>query len=136
MRRLLPLTLALAVLLPASVSATADDDLLTGGAVPRLEPFTARAVPCGDTSCLDIGWRVRGDIGPRLVWQLTVRDPGGEVVYNGAKGSVRERRVTGLLHPARPPRCGRYRVTLDIEDPDGDNFTRTRTVVRRHLCTS
>lgn len=91
-------------------------------------------MPCGETSCLDIGGRVRGAIGPRLVWRLTVRDPVGTTVYAGERGSERGRRVAGLLHPARPPRCGHYRVTLTIEDPDGDNFTRTRTVVRRRLC--
>jgi hypothetical protein len=134
MRPSLPVVLALAVLLPVPVSAVGGDDLMTGAGIPRLEPFTARAVPCGETSCLDIGWRVRGEIGPRLVWRLTVHDPEGRVVYRGAKGSARGRRVTGLLHPARPPRCGRYRVTLGIEDRDGDNFTRTRTVIRRQLC--
>jgi hypothetical protein len=136
MRRTLSITLALAVLLPASVSAAGDDDLMTGARIPRLEPFTAQAVPCGDTSCLDIGWRVRGAIGPRLVWRLTVHDPAGAVVFDGTRSSERGRRVSGLLHPARPPRCGRYRVRLAIEDPDGDNFTRTRTVVRRRLCSA
>lgn len=135
MRRTLPIVLVLAVLLPASPSS-AGDDVLTGADVPRLEPFTARATPCGATSCLDIGWRVRGAIGPRLVWRLTVRDPRGTVVYDGSRASARGRRVTGLLHPARPPRCGRYRVTLAIEDPDGDHFTRTRTVARRRLCST
>jgi hypothetical protein len=134
MRRTLSIALALAVLLPASVPAAGGADLMTGADIPRLDPFTARAVPCGDTSCLDIGWRVRGAIGPRLVWRLTVRDPRGATIYAGERGSERGRRVAGLLHPARPPRCGRYRVTLTIEDPDGDNFTRTRTVVRHRLC--
>lgn len=136
MRRALPLALALAVLLPVAVAGSAaGDDLMTGAEIPRLEPFTVQAVPCGETSCLDIAWRVRGEIGPRLIWRLTVVAPDGTVVYRGTKRSARDRRVTGLLHPAHPPRCGRYRVTVGIEDSDGDNFARTRTVVRRRLCT-
>ncbi len=125
--------MVLGTLEAVAVSAT-DTVVLTGGDIPRLAPFTARAVNCGNTSCLDITWRVRGAIGPRLRWQLSVLRPDGVAAYRGSRLSTRGRRVTGLLHPTRPPQCGPYRITLSVEDRDGDRFEETRIVVRRHRC--
>ncbi len=128
-------TAAAAVALAAGAApGLAADGVLTGGAIPRLDPFTARAVPCGDTSCLDISWRVRGELGPRLRWHLTVTRPGGAVVYAGTGTSARGRRVSGLLHPSEAPVCGRHRVALSVVDPDGDHIEGALTVVRRTRC--
>ncbi|MGD9572112.1 MAG: hypothetical protein AB7V62_09525 [Thermoleophilia bacterium] len=138
MRRTRPALLAAAAaaaaLAAGAVPAAGADGVLTGGAIPRLEPFTARAVPCGGTSCLDIAWRVRGEIGPRLRWHLTVTRPGGDVVYAGGGRSARGRRVSGLLRPSEPPVCGRHRVSLTVVDAGGDHIEGAVTAIRRTRC--
>lgn len=134
-RPLLTMGLLAATALAAPAAASAVDGVvIAGGDIPRAEPFTARAVACGDTSCLDIAWRVRGAIGPALRWHLMVQRPGGAVVYRGSGASSRGRRVSGLLRPSTPPRCGRHVVTLVVSDADGDHLEQTRTVVRRARC--
>ncbi len=134
MRRIL-ITAALLLSAMAPVGGTGEPSrVLTGDAVPRLEPFSVHAVNCAGTSCLDIAWRVRGEIGPRLRWQMTVLGPDGVAVYRGSGSSTRGRQVSGRLYPARRPRCGPYRVTLLVRDRDGDHFAEVRTGVRRHRC--
>ena len=125
---------ALAALAPAAPAA--EPVVLTGGAIPRIAPFTAGAVPCQATSCLAIAFRVRGEIGPRLTWGLTVLRPDGLPVYEGAGATRRGRLVRGLLEPASRPRCGRYLVALRVEDRDGYHVDATRTAVRRRACVS
>ena len=44
------------------------------------------------------------------------------------------KRVTGRLVPAERPPCGRYRVSVTVEDAAGYHFDDTRTVVRRTGC--
>ena len=108
--------------------------MLAGAAIPRIAPFTAEAVPCGATSCLRIAFRARGAIGPRLVWHLTVVRPDGAAAYDGTGRTRRGRRVDGLLEPATPPPCGRYRLLLRVTAPGGDHVDAARTVVRRRAC--
>lgn len=112
----------------------ADDQLLVGDAIPRLEPFTARTIHCGSQSCLDIRWRTRGQIGPALRWDLTVVRPDGRAVYRGSGRSRVGKTVSGVLHPSTPPLCGRYRVMLRVEDPTLASISEEREVVRRHRC--
>ena len=134
-RRTLPLLVAIAATSLAPAAATAAGPVVVAGAaIPRIEPFTAAAVPCGATSCLHIVFRVRGDIGPRLTWHLTVLRPDGAAVYDGAGATRRGRRTDGRLEPATPPPCGRYRVLLRVADRDGDHIDAARTVVRRRGC--
>jgi hypothetical protein len=133
MRRVLVIAIGLAALAPG-VGSGADAGFVAGGAMPRIEPLTVRAVACGEQSCLDIAWRVRGEIGPALRWHLLVQRSDGAVVYRGSGASARGRRVSGLLRPSTPPRCGRHLVTLLVEDRDGDHLEETRAVVRRTRC--
>jgi hypothetical protein len=134
MRRAFVTALVVGALAPAG-GAGADGGVIAGGAIPRVEPFVARAVPCGErSSCLDITWRVRGALGPRLRWDLTVLRPDGLAVFRGAGRSSRGRRVSGRLWPSSRPRCGRYRVLLRVEDPRGDHIEESRTAVRRQRC--
>lgn len=133
MRLVVPFLVAAAAIVPSA--ALADEPVvLTGAEIPRIEPFTAEAVPCGATSCLRIAFRARGEIGPRLVWRLTVLRPDGAAAYDGTGRTRRGRRVDGLLEPATPPPCGRYRVLLRVTAPAGDHVDATRTVVRRRAC--
>ena len=118
---------------PASAPA-GEPVVLAGAAIPRIEPFTAAAVPCGDTSCLRIAFRARGAIGPRLVWHLTVLRPDGRAAYDGTGRTRRGHRVDGLLQPSAPPPCGRYRVLLRVTAPGGDHVDAARTVARRRGC--
>jgi hypothetical protein len=134
-RRSIPLHLLLAAAASLPSAAAADEPtVLAGAAIPRIEPFTASAVPCGATSCLRIVFRARGAIGPRLVWRLTVLRPDGAAAYDGAGRTRRGRRVAGLLEPATPPPCGRYRVLLRVTAPGGDHVVAARTAVRRTGC--
>jgi hypothetical protein len=129
--------LVMAILVAAFAApgaGSAADAVVVGGAIPRIEPFTARAVACGERSCLDIAFRVRGGLGPRLVWRMTVLRPDGVAVYRGAGRTARGRRVAGRLWPSTPPRCGRYRVLLRVEDRRGDHLLGTRNAVRRTRC--
>ena len=91
---------------------------------------------CGDTSCLDISWPARGNMIARACgWHVTVLSPGRVTTSTGGlAASMRGRRVSGLLHPARRPRCGPYRVTLLVRDREGDHFAQERTGARRHRC--
>jgi hypothetical protein len=132
-RRIVPILLAAAALAPSAASA-GEPVVLAGAAIPRIEPFTAAAVPCGPTSCLRIAFRARGEIGPRLVWRLTVVRPDGRAAYDGAGRTRRGRRVEGILEPATPPPCGRYRVLLRVTAPGGDHVDAARSVVRRRAC--
>ncbi len=137
MRRALTPLLALAAVaagLAPAAAAAGEPVVLAGAAIPRIEPFTATAVPCRDTSCLRIVFRVRGDIGPRLRWRLTVIRPDGAVAYDGEGRVRRGRRVDGRLEPATPPACARPRVLLTVEDADGDHIDAARTGVRRRGC--
>lgn len=135
MRRIVPLLLVLAAASWLPAAASADEPVvLAGAAIPRIDPFTADAVPCGTTSCLRIAFRARGEIGPRLVWRLTVVRPDGRAAYDGAGRTRRGRRVQGLLEPATPPPCGRYRVLLRVTAASGDHVDATRSVVRRRGC--
>ena len=122
-----------AAALPASAPA-GEPVVLAGAEIPRIEPFTAAAVPCGDTSCLRIAFRARGAIGPRLVWHLTVLRPDGRAAYDGTGRTRRGHRVDGLLEPSAPPPCGRYRVLLRVTAPGGDHVDAARTVARRRGC--
>lgn len=133
MRRALVTGLVIAALGPATATA-ADAGVLAGGAIPRLDPFTVTVVPCGERSCLDITWRARGALGPRLVWDMTVLRPDGAAVFRGSGRTARGRRVSGLLHPSTPPPCGRYRVAVRVEDARGDHIEEMRTAVRRERC--
>jgi hypothetical protein len=134
-RRALPLLAAVAaVALAPAAAPAAGEVVVAGAAIPRIEPFTAAAVPCGPTSCLRIVFRVRGDIGPRVTWHLTVLRPDGAAVYDGSGATRPGRRVDGRLEPATPPPCGRYRVRLRVTDRDGDHIDAARTVARRRGC--
>ncbi|HMO00083.1 MAG TPA: hypothetical protein PKD59_11775 [Miltoncostaeaceae bacterium] len=136
MRPIVPLILAVAAVaaLPAAAAADAGSAVLAGAAIPRIEPFTAGAVPCGATSCLRVEFRARGDIGPRLVWHLTVVRPDGAAAYDGTGRTRRGRRVDGLLEPSSPPPCGRYRLLLRVTAPGGDHVDASRIVIRRRGC--
>jgi hypothetical protein len=138
MRRIVPLlVLPLVLAAPGSPPSAAAADtpvLVAGAAIPRIEPFTAAAVPCGTTSCLRIVFRARGAIGPRLVWRLTVLRPDGAAAFDGTGRTRRGRRVDGLLEPSTPPPCGRYRVLLRVTAPGGDHVDAARRVVRRRGC--
>lgn len=134
-RRIVPLLVVLAAAASSPSAASADAQvLLAGAAIPRIQPFTARAVPCDATSCLHIAFRARGAIGPRLVWHLTVLRPDGVAAYDGTGHTRRGRRVDGLLEPPAPPPCGRYRLLLRVTAPGGDHVDAARTVVRRRGC--
>jgi hypothetical protein len=136
-RRVVPVILALAAAGSLTSAAAADEPVvLAGAAIPRIEPFTADAVPCGATSCLRIAFRARGAIGPRLTWRLTVLRPDGVAAYDGTGRTRRGHRVEGLLEPATPPPCGRYRVLLRISAPGGDHVDAARSVARRRGCVS
>lgn len=136
MRPIVPLILAVAAVAALPAAAAADDGsaVLAGAAIPRIEPFTAGAVPCGATSCLRVAFRARGDIGPRLVWHLTVVRPDGAAAYDGTGRTRRGRRVDGLLEPSSPPPCGRYRLLLRVTAPGGDHVDASRIVIRRRGC--
>ncbi len=135
MRRIVPLLILLAAAaVPASAAAADEPVVLAGAAIPRIEPFTAEAVPCGATSCLRITFRARGAIGPRLVWHLTVVRPDGAAVYDGSGRTRRGHRVVGILEPSSPPPCGRYRLLLRVTAPGGDHVDAARAVARRHGC--
>lgn len=135
MRSIVPLLIVLAVAgVPPSVAAADEPVVLAGAAIPRIEPFTAAAAPCGPTSCLRIVFRARGAIGPRLVWHLTVVRPDGAVAFDGSGRTRRGRLVDGLLEPSTPPPCGRYRVLLRVAAPGGDHLDAARSVVRRREC--
>jgi len=118
----------------AAAAAADEPVVVAGAAIPRIEPFTAAAVPCGATSCLRIVFRARGAIGPRLAWRLTVVRPDGAAAYDGTGRTRRGRRVDGLLTPSTPPPCGRYRVLLRVTAPGGDHVDAARTAVRRSGC--
>lgn len=117
-------------------TALAGGEVLTGGAIPRVAPFTARVVSCGETNCLDIAWKVRGQIGPSLTWTLVVARPDGTVVYRGSGRSRTGKRVSGLLEPSTAPQCGRYTLSLRVEDPTAANVEAHTSAVRRHRCRS
>ncbi|MGE0027808.1 MAG: hypothetical protein AB7O78_05880 [Thermoleophilia bacterium] len=135
MRRIVPILLAVAAAASLPAGAAADQSVVLAGAeIPRIEPFAAGAVPCGATSCLHIAFRARGAIGPRLVWRLTVVRPDGAVAYDGTGRTRRGRRVDGVLEPASPPPCGRYRLLLRVAAPGGDHVDAARSVVRRRGC--
>jgi hypothetical protein len=134
-RRTLIAASAAAALLAGTAVAGASDAVVSAGAsIPRVEPFTMAAVPCARTSCLDIAWRVRGDIGPALRWDLRVTRPDDTAVYVGSGRSRTGRRVSGRLVPRRPPVCGTYRATLTITDATGLHFSASATTVRRRSC--
>lgn len=125
---------ALAAVAAAPGTALADGQLLTGGQIPRVEPFIARTVTCADASCLDITWRTRGRIGPALTWSLTVIRPDGRAVYRGSGRSRVGERVAGTLVPSARPLCGAYSVRLRVADRTEAHLEDERTVVRRHRC--
>lgn len=133
-----PLRLAVAGLAAICIAGlptdTAAGRVLAGDEIPRVDPFTARAASCGPESCLEISWRIQGRVSPSVAWRLTVRRPDGAVVYRGQGRAQRGRTVQGLLHPSTPPRCGRYRITLRIDDPVAGLVDAETSALRRRNC--